>query len=110
MKRPLVRHTTSPDSESGPADRVKRDALDRAFDETPQECGRVAIAASAGIVGVIGDDERLVAGLALPRARHRLGDRQQLDRREIARLPRVVHEFLGDCLRLRAIAVDGDRH
>src|ERR1700730_13889321 len=44
----------------GVADRVEGDAVDPAFDETLEERGRIAIAASAGIVGVVGDDERLV--------------------------------------------------
>ena len=43
---------------------MKRDALDPGLDQPFRNAGRVAIAAAAGIVGVIGDDQRLVAGLA----------------------------------------------
>ena len=88
---------------------MERDALDPGFDQALQERRCVAIAAAAGIIGVVGDDERLVAGLALTGEGHCLGHRAQFDRREFARLPGVIHEFFGNSLTLRRAAIDCDR-
>ena len=94
----------------GVADRVKGDAFDLRLDEALQKRGGVAIAAASGIVGVIGDDQRLVAGLALAGAGDRLGDREQREALVVAGRPGMVHEFFGDCLPARAVAPNGAIH
>ncbi len=73
----------------GVADGVKGDLVDAAFYQALQKCSRVAVTAAARIIGVVGDDQRLVAGLAIARQRHRLGNRKQFEAAEVARLPQL---------------------
>src|ERR1051325_9662617 len=98
----------------GIADRVKRDPLHPGVDKALEQRGRISVAAAPRIVGVIGDDQRLVARLAFFRPRHRLGDREQLEAFVFARLPGVIHEFLGDRLAARRrpgpVQIDRDGH
>jgi hypothetical protein len=69
---------------------VKRDAIDPGLDKPFQKCGRIAVPAAAGIIGEIGNDERLVSGFAVAGAGDRLGDAQDMNRAVIAGRPSVV--------------------
>src|ERR1700732_3408458 len=89
---------------------MERDAIDAGVDQALQKSGRVAVAASAWIVGVIGDNQWFVAGLALPRQSNCLGNRQQFDRRESACVPGIVHEIFGNRLPPPSVAVDCDSY
>ena len=62
----------------GVADRVKGDLVDPGLDKALQEGGGVAITAAAWIVGVVGNDQRLVAGLPAAGQRDRFGDRASM--------------------------------
>src|SRR5262249_57360690 len=91
------------------AERVEGDArqlrLHHGFEE---RCG-VAVAAAAGIVGIVRHHQRLFAVLALARELDHLRDRQQLRRVLLAGLPGEIHQTLGDRPPPRARAVRGHR-
>src|SRR5204862_183912 len=93
-------------------DDLARDRLEAAFDEALQKCRRIAITAAARIVGVIGNNKRLVVRLAGFRFRDGLRDGLQLKALVIARLPAVIHAFLANRLPARDRARPGgvDRH
>jgi hypothetical protein len=51
------------------------DAFDAGFDEALQKSGRIAVAASTGVVSVVGNNQWLVTGVASPRQRNCFGNR-----------------------------------
>ena len=60
----------------GIADCVKSNAIHSGLDEPLEEGGCVAITAAARIVGIVGDDKRLITRLPATGEHHRFSNRQ----------------------------------
>ena len=98
----------------GITDRMEADILQLRRQHGAQQTGGVTIGAGAGIVRVVRDYQRLVAGLARIDltglgAGDRFDQRREMDRGEAALLPGIVHQLFGDVLSLAAI-IGRDRY